>query len=98
MKTATLFDFGTTPTPTTKTYARSTKLVVRPREKNPDPKQEHSVLLDATTPIIRNFALVRQMVKEAFQVEEPKKVHLLLLSNGSEDRPATLWQLRRILS
>jgi hypothetical protein len=63
-----------------------------------DPHQERSVPLDATRPVIRNFALVRQMVKDAFNCENPGKVHLLLLSNGSEERPATLWQLRRIIS
>lgn len=63
-----------------------------------DPRREESVLLDATRPAIRNFALVRQMVKEAFNCEHPEKVRLLLLSNGSEEKPATAWQLRRILT
>jgi len=46
---------------------------------------------------IRNFALVRQLVAEAFS-KDPERVALLLDSNGSMERPATEWRLRRVVN
>lgn len=56
---------------------------------------EHAVPLDAMRPVITNFPLVRMMVQEAF-AKDPGIV-LFLDSNGSLERPATEWYLRRRL-
>lgn len=53
----------------------------------------HAVPLDAMRPVLTNFQLVREMVKEAFQ-KDPGVV-LFLDSNGNIDRPATEFYLRR---
>ena len=62
-----------------------------------DPACEESVLLDASTPVIRNWPLVVMMVKEAFE-KQPERTALLLTSNGSQDKHATQWWLRRVIS
>jgi len=94
-----LFDFGNSATlqpdrkiteqltPTTKICKKSTKLVVAPTK-------EHSAPLNP--PAIRNYKLVVQMVEAAFA--KKLKTVLLLTSNGKEDRPATEWYLRRVIS
>lgn len=60
----------------------------------PDPQQEHAVPVGPNP--IRNFALVRQLIQEAFK-KDPERTALLLDSNGSEDRPATEWYLKRVV-
>lgn len=60
-----------------------------------DPAQEHSVPLDANRPTILNFPLVRQMIAAAF--EKSDKVVLLLTSNGSPEKAATEYYLRRVI-
>lgn len=60
----------------------------------PDSQQEHSVPLGPDP--IRNFALVRELVAQAFD-KNPERTTLLLTSNGSEDRPATEYRLRRVI-
>ena len=62
-----------------------------------DPVCEESVLLDSSTPVIRNWPLVVMMVQEAF-AQRPERTALLLTSNGSQDQKATEWQLRRVIS
>lgn len=57
------------------------------------PVMQHAVPLDATRPVLTNFQLVRLMVKEAF-ARDPGTI-LFLDSNGSLDRPATEFYLRR---
>jgi len=56
---------------------------------------EHSVPLDPMRPAITNFPLVRMMVEEAF-AKDPR-IALLLTSNGSLERPATEFYLRRVV-
>lgn len=61
----------------------------------PNPAREESVPVGPIP--IRNFPLVRQLIQEAFE-KAPERTTLLLTSNGSEDRPATEWNLRRVLN
>ena len=61
----------------------------------PDPSREESVPLGPVP--IRNFALVRQLIQEAFE-KAPERTVLTLTSNGKEDRSATEWYLRRVLN
>ena len=61
----------------------------------PDPAREESVPLGPVP--IRNFPLVRQLIQEAFE-KDPERTALLLTSNGSEEKPATEYYLRRCLS
>lgn len=62
-----------------------------------DPAHEESVPLNPLVPVIRNWPLVLMMIREAF-VKQPERVQLLLDSNGSLDKHATQWQLRRVIS
>jgi len=57
---------------------------------------EHAVPLDPLRPAITNFQLVRILVEEAF-AKDPRAV-LLLTSNGSLERPATEFYLRRVVN
>ncbi|DBA34915.1 TPA_asm: hypothetical protein vir524_00012 [Caudoviricetes sp. vir524] len=61
----------------------------------PDPAREESVPLGPVP--IRNFPLVVITVEEAF-AKDPERTALLLDSNGTEDKPATEWQLRRVVN
>ena len=61
----------------------------------PAPASEESVPLGPVP--IRNFPLVRQLIREAFS-KSPERTALLLTSNGSEEKPATEWYLRRCLT
>ena len=61
----------------------------------PAPAREESVPLGPA--VITNYKLVVITVAEAF-ARNPERVALLLTSNGSEDRPATEWYLRRCLT
>jgi hypothetical protein len=61
----------------------------------PDPAREESVPLGPVP--IRNFPLVRQLIQEAFE-KDPERTALLLNSNGSEEKPATEWFVRRCLT
>jgi len=61
----------------------------------PDPAREESVPLGPVP--IRNFPLVRQLIQEAFE-KDPERMALLLTSNGSEEKPATEWFIRRVIS
>ena len=61
-----------------------------------DPDQEESVPLNP--PVITNYKLVVIIVTQAFDVKDPEKVHLLLKSNGSMEKPATEYYLRRVVS
>jgi hypothetical protein len=60
-------------------------------------EQELSVPLNPSMPVIRNWPLVKIMIQGAF-ARQPERVALLLNSNGSPDKPATQWQLRRVVS
>jgi|GEM_PF-1781802 len=61
----------------------------------PAPRTE-SVPLDATRPILRNFPLVWQLIQEAFTKSD--RTVLLLTSNGTEDKTATEYYLRRVVA
>jgi hypothetical protein len=61
-----------------------------------DMQPEATVPLDASRPVIRNWKLVVLMVQEAFAKNE--RVQLLLDSNGTMDKPATAWRIRRVVS
>lgn len=60
------------------------------------PSREESVPLNGTIPVIRNWKLVLLMIQETF--DKNARVALLLDSNGSEERMATEWRLRRVIS
>jgi len=61
----------------------------------PDPAREESMPVGPVP--IRNYPLVCQLVKEAFS-KDPERTVLLLTSNGSMDKPATEWKLRRVVA
>ena len=60
------------------------------------PDQEESVPLNP--PVITNYKLVVIMVEAAFSVKDPERVHLLLKSNGSMEKMATEYYLRRVVN
>jgi hypothetical protein len=60
-----------------------------------DPAQEQSVPIGPA--VITNYKLVVITVNEAF-AKNPERVALLLTSNGSEEKTATEYYLRRYLS
>jgi|GEM_PF-7013341 len=100
----TLFDFGPAPA-TTNPELNSVKLVDAPTEEKQSPptakKDPNRILivpLSASRPVIHNFALVREMITEAFA--NNKKVVLYLTGNAKADegKPATEWQLWRVVS
>jgi hypothetical protein len=47
--------------------------------------------------VITNYKLVVITVAEAF-AKSPERTALLLTSNGSEEKPATEWYLRRCIN
>lgn len=61
---------------------------------HPAPSREESVPVGPVP--IRNYPLVCQLVEEAFK-KQPERTALLLTSNGSMDKPATEWGLRRVV-
>ena len=61
----------------------------------PNPAQEESVPIGPA--VITNYKLVVITVNEAF-AQNPDRAALLLTSNGSEDRPATEYYLRRVVN
>lgn len=60
----------------------------------PDPTREESVPVGPVP--IRNWPLVVLTVKDAM-AKDPENTVLRLDSNGTEDKPATAWTLRRVL-
>jgi hypothetical protein len=61
----------------------------------PNPAREESVPLGPVP--IRNFALVRQLIEKAFE-KNPGRTALVLTSNGSPEKKATEYFLRRVIT
>jgi len=61
----------------------------------PAPARQESVPLNP--PVITNYKLVVILVDEAF-AKNPDRTALLLDSNGTEEKPATEYYLKRVLN